>query len=663
MQEALAEKMTRCDLIIASSPQTRAAATSRLFRLVRDHRPILQNFLIHSTRGTRQRLLGTGAFKQSDIQEYPPGPEGGIAFLAARVARRECFGVILLLDPADQWSDSPENRALKRVCIHLHIPLLTTATAADRWLQYLDRDALQEHTARPAAPDEWQPYNWFDPYEGEEEGPIPDRPLQDRTLALISHDAKKLSMIEFARENADMLLQHARILTTGTTGWLLKLLFLEGAHGALLKQAYSRDKKGAKKRARLEERLEKVAKDILRKEPFEIDLTKTGLSAALTRLRNELELVANPAFAEKLMPLPSGPEGGDVLIAEQILRDRCHSIVFFHDPLTAHPHSADIRLLEHTSQLANVFAECVSEERAGSQWIAGLKAELARRRKRPPGLPFQLRQRWGLHDVVLVSRSDDENVQSVGLGKKLAYACAGYFHQKLFEVLESQGHAHVAVAWGGVCAQVLEGLKKMEEEGILEEFSVLQPKITWYPLVGIMAAEVLDQEANILAERFQRFYGGAFRTISCAGVTRNPDKVPESVAELIRRINSADIILTSATQWSPGGTETTLDSTRLVPQPAPVGLISGAIAIDPAGNQIRGDYSVVGVDHESLRIAASENRVLLICGGKERHGVLAAVLRGRLASVLISTSATAAQMLKTSKLPPDGGEAGASGGA
>jgi|LGVF01.1.fsa_nt_gb methylglyoxal synthase len=48
----------------------------------------------------------------------------------------------------------------------------------------------------------------------------------------------------------------------------------------------------------------------------------------------------------------SGPKGGDIEIATEILFDRCHIVVFFIDPLHPHPHIDDIRV---------VFSACIGE--------------------------------------------------------------------------------------------------------------------------------------------------------------------------------------------------------------------------------------------------------------------------------------------------------------
>src|SRR6185436_15262118 len=168
----------------------------------------------------------------------------------------------------------------------------------------------------------------------------------------------KLEMIDFVRANTLPLSKHQRILTTGTTGTLLKLLFASSRDQELLLQELAGD---------LEGRLGIIALDILNE--MEIRPKKTDLRFLLERLREERGITDCSAFVEKIVVLPSGPAGGDVLIAEAVLQNECHSIVFLHDPLTAHPHSADIRLLEHTSQLPGVFAECVSDRVSAEQWI------------------------------------------------------------------------------------------------------------------------------------------------------------------------------------------------------------------------------------------------------------------------------------------------------
>jgi methylglyoxal synthase len=55
---------------------------------------------------------------------------------------------------------------------------------------------------------------------------------------------------------------------------------------------------------------------------------------------------------DKVIRCLSGPKGGDIEIATEILFDRCHIVVFFIDPLHPHPHIDDIRV---------VFSACMGE--------------------------------------------------------------------------------------------------------------------------------------------------------------------------------------------------------------------------------------------------------------------------------------------------------------
>src|SRR5438876_3294918 len=63
---------------------------------------------------------------------------------------------------------------------------------------------------------------------------------------------------------------------------------------------------------------------------------------------------AAPSLAGKIHRYHSGPKGGDVEIATEILFDGCHVVIFFVDPLHARPDTEDIRV---------VFGACMSHGR------------------------------------------------------------------------------------------------------------------------------------------------------------------------------------------------------------------------------------------------------------------------------------------------------------
>jgi len=56
----------------------------------------------------------------------------------------------------------------------------------------------------------------------------------------------------------------------------------------------------------------------------------------------------------KVFRYHSGPKGGDIEIATEVLYGRCHVVVFFIDPLNPHPHIEDIRV---------VFGACMIQDK------------------------------------------------------------------------------------------------------------------------------------------------------------------------------------------------------------------------------------------------------------------------------------------------------------
>jgi methylglyoxal synthase len=54
---------------------------------------------------------------------------------------------------------------------------------------------------------------------------------------------------------------------------------------------------------------------------------------------------ATPKLESKIYRYHSGPKGGDIEIATEVLMGHCHVVVFFVDPLRPHPHIEDIRVV------------------------------------------------------------------------------------------------------------------------------------------------------------------------------------------------------------------------------------------------------------------------------------------------------------------------------
>ncbi len=632
------EISAKAGLIVVSSPRAHNNPSSVLLRFVRDYVDVITKYGIHATAETANAILGTGLYLGTSVTKHRAGPDGGIAQLAAMATRRECVAALIFLDPNDAWSDAVENRALTRVCIHRHIRLVTTNAAAIRWATFEAELPLHQTAAADSIPD-WKPYNWKDGFRNvTDEGEFKPLPVQERSIALIAHDKKKVELIKFLNDGnrQKLLAQHDRILATGTTGWLLKLLFCEDPSAFT---PYLED---------LEHRLSTVVADILN----ECGLATShheGFWRLLTALRKHLRVQTHEGFAKKVIPLPSGPHGGDVLAADEVVKNTCHEIIFFHDPLTAHPHNDDIRLLEHVCRLPHVFAECVSDKQSAEKWMTGLGQEVDGRRQLL-GLAQQVRQTFRLKEVVLVDTGN--NVDSPELGTAIARACAGFLNGWLCaEDFFPNNSLRIGVAWGWGMREVLAQVCEMETEGLLEKPKVPNQSLVWSPIIGIITAEMTDEEASSIALGFRNFYGGEFEGFTCAGFAPVRASIPINCTELLSKLRNADLIVTSASAWDEHASlalNTGLDIEKFPPFASAVGTISG-IFLEADGTMVEGKYSVVGLGYEDLRQAAQQHRVVLLSGGDSRNKVVLAALRARLVSVLITSRQTAEWICKQSQ--------------
>jgi methylglyoxal synthase len=519
-------------LLILASREAMRDPSGPLLRFVRENAYTLKKFKIHATGGTARAILSTGFYKENEeVVKYRFGPEGGVVELAAIVARRECETVIFLSDPKDLLSGVPEDHALQRVCKELNVRLITTLATAEQWARYEAAEYLKEWQSRKDGAEyhnllrKWRPENWK---EGNanvgEDGELFVFSTQQQTLALIAHDKKKEKMAVFANAHAEFLSRFHRILTTGTTGFLLKLLHAaeDGQPPTVAEVLLEAEKKLEKDRfqelkfsywmirlvygegSQREQLLSKARADVpqqfekLKKE-FQAQVEKEG-----TREPPRFT-EAKPRFVERIMPLPSGPRGGDILIAEEVLRNRCHAVVFFQDPGTAQPHDPDIHLFERSCQYwsesprtRRVYATCVSDSESASKWAAYMSKMKSFTLPPTPYTAHDLRRKYKLRDVVIVE-DDAQPLQEC-----LVRSCAGYFHRRLSAIMRDGKTAKVVLLAGDLPQQVISALIRMKGEEILFHGpSDSRGEIIW--AVEKPAGDT-GNAVLALATKYQRFY-------------------------------------------------------------------------------------------------------------------------------------------------------------
>jgi methylglyoxal synthase len=129
--------------------------------------------------------------------------------------------------------------------------------------------------------------------------------LENQVAALIAHDALKDTMVAFAAEHFDTLSRFAGRVATGTTG------------GRLNAMAWSR---------------------------------------------------GWPTGQPWVTCYQSGPLGGDAQIAELVLDQRCHKLIFFEDPHVARQHEADIQLMERAVCSTQHATTCYNTPAMARRW-------------------------------------------------------------------------------------------------------------------------------------------------------------------------------------------------------------------------------------------------------------------------------------------------------
>jgi methylglyoxal synthase len=592
--------------------------------------PFLEQHEVVTTEGCFREFLRASLFwNHKHFESVGPGYQGALVRIASGVvpgAPSEIDIVIYLIDPRDPSSNFPETNALKRECVVHKKTFLATSRSARLWavLRWMldSRDSLERFTVAIENIHE-------------DLRDILCLPLKRHTVALIAHDDKKKEILEFVRDNFDFLLAFGDRVGTGTTGSLLNGLRPERLT----------DEKWEEVRPLCDELLAKIA-------------------------------AAKPTLGGRsfVKPLKSGPDGGDVQIAEMVLNRRCRAIIFFEDPSIARQHEQDIQLLERTGRTRGKDVVCIHDPRTARETARLWSAYSNEFNSEPLHVATALQRRFNVKAVVVDSNGNT--------WKHLREAAAWYLLAQIASQAPDRKRSgdvlRVTVSWGVGLAQIAEELthiySKLQARDELEanrrrkknvaplplelaDSRHCRPgNVIFGPMQGVVAAADDAVEANAIACQLASFFNGdavelalaalmAHRSTTGLGKRRT---VPEGI---MRHWDLTDILVTTCAPVRKEYPEN-------VPTPEFEGHYAqvkskacgdlGGIYLTREGVEYRSEtFERIGMSFSQvLRVRERGGQSILLVGAQpERDEIAFTTLETGLMSVLITDLAFAKRLL------------------
>lgn len=348
-QNRLDDKKTLIGVLASHDDQFRNSELVNLFGyLWKDYRDILKKFHFVFTGGTFGRvikLLGDKSVDkklnltdteiegiQTHITEnstYIPGREyGGVTMMANLIVQRQCSILWPFLGPSTTHWLYPENLALLRLCDVSNVKRFMNSGSVRNWFHYeAERDYLRNQQEIPL-----KFHFGADGFD-----PLPAERSRVRAAQI-----KKLVDTEWYDQ------------------WSEEKDFKE-AHEENKTHYYCIQNPLPKKRQDGfwlnfgNQTIALIAHDGMKERminfaiEYETELSNFGRILSTGNTGREVEAATRKL---KVKRCRSGPWGGDIEIATEILFGRCDVVIFFIDPLHPHPHIDDIRV---------VFAACMIE--------------------------------------------------------------------------------------------------------------------------------------------------------------------------------------------------------------------------------------------------------------------------------------------------------------
>lgn len=630
-----------------ASRSLRIGPDSLLIRWVRELEPYLREVLqpeIYAVEGTYRALLRYGLLHDyPHLYSLPAGLQGGIVALADRViaghgdaAAAGIDRVIYLIDPSDPTSLFPDSLALKRECVVTGKVFLATYTAASEWY------TLQWYASAIQAGDSPEPTlaRYFLP-QTLLEGLLPEagQGIGNQAIGLIAHDTKKKEMLQFAQAHFHFLKAFQSRLATGTTGALLNGQLPQRL--VTVWEGLEAETQAFEKVGHLPRRLGQALED-----------------------RRQLEALARQ-LAEGLngeswvSAFPSGPQGGDVRIADVVREGRCQKVLFFEDPHVSREHEADIQLLERTTRILGREAVCLHDMVSATEWARHWEACIAGGMANPTTLFQAFRRLWGV-ELVLADLGKEKPADQVeeeaiwrDIVDKAAWYAFGLIAERALARRRTGDTARVAVTWGYGMHELIEALRQVKTQlaGLNRDYPNLSRPVVGarfrtpgnvlaLPMIGIIGATNPRNEANHNAALLGELFGG--KTVSLPHVAfceeRYQKEIQDSIQAMVLHWDDLDVALLTCDEVKRHFTTALLPEMLHSQMARTAAAEIGGLYLKRTGAEtIPKHYRRVGMSQPQLRAIAAKGGAILIAGAQQQRLEPAlAALQGGVVSVLVT---------------------------
>ncbi len=301
----------------------------------------LKGFHFVFTGGTFRRLMREGDLsKERDLNEYsglrndvkdcllkecgvtvlPDRYDGGVTILSNLIVQRQCNIVFTFLAPFTSHWLSPENLALMRLCDLWNVKRMMNTESVKEWFEH---EAKRDVHRNPQQ--------------------IPLKIVLGTTSEENSESARQLVDEDYYK----IELKH----TNNEEVYVPKLE----------KQTIALIAHNEMKNRMLDFAIQYENELLKFGRVLATGTTGTMIQDACRKLREK----------NKIERCLSGPKGGDIEIAAEILFNRCHIVIFFIDPLNPHPHIDDIRVVFSAcmSPVGNQKVQMITNEVHAREWM------------------------------------------------------------------------------------------------------------------------------------------------------------------------------------------------------------------------------------------------------------------------------------------------------